>query len=233
MNIHYALMSCDDNPMYLDFWPLVSKVWKIRFNIDPILIYVSNKKMELDQTYGEVIQLNPIDNFSITPQAQFARLWYLQFLKDKICITSDIDMFPLSKWYFQTQLNKINDDEYVVLAQSDYNNICYNVASGFKFKEILELKDNWSDQINILNEEKYQKDGEIKWASDEIFLNDILKNKNIHRILRAQNTRIDRTNWNYNITKLKLDTFYYDSHSLRPYNTYKNQIDLLINQILE
>ena len=31
MKIDYVIVSSDDNPMYLDFWPIVSKIWK-KFN---------------------------------------------------------------------------------------------------------------------------------------------------------------------------------------------------------
>ena len=40
MKIKYAIMSSDSNPLYLDFWPIVSKVWKEKFDIEPILYYI-------------------------------------------------------------------------------------------------------------------------------------------------------------------------------------------------
>jgi len=50
MKIQKAIMSVDDNPLYSDFWSLVSMVWKNRFNIDPVLIYFGSDKM--DEKYG-------------------------------------------------------------------------------------------------------------------------------------------------------------------------------------
>lgn len=227
-------MSCNSNPMYLDFWPVVSRVWKLKFNIDPILIYVDEKDLNIDESFGKVIKLTPIKGISSIPQSQFARLWYLQFLFENICITSDIDMIPLSPWFFKTQLKNIDSSKYILMSADDKGmNICYNVASGNKFKEMLELSESWEDQISILNSPFYQKNNEILWASDEIYLEEKLKNKSYMRLIgHGANSRIDRSNWNYDISKLKLG-MYYDCHSLRPYNQYKNQIDNLINNIFE
>jgi len=36
MKIDKAIMSSDDNPLYLDFWQSVSKVWKLKFDIESI-----------------------------------------------------------------------------------------------------------------------------------------------------------------------------------------------------
>lgn len=222
-------MSCNSNPMYLDFWPLVSKVWKIKFEIDPILIYVDEKDSNIDETFGKVIKIKPISGISSIPQSQFARLWYLQFFPEDICITSDIDMIPLSLWFFKTQLKNVESSKYVIMSADDKGmNICYNIALGKKFKEMLELKELWAEQISILNFPPYNKNNEILWASDEIYIEEKLKNKSYTRLIgHGANTRIDRSNWKYDIAKLKLG-MYYDCHCLRPYKDYKLQINQLI-----
>ena len=48
-----VIMSCDDNPYYLDFWPLVSWVWKEKMGIEPVLIHIgennpTRKHIKLD-----------------------------------------------------------------------------------------------------------------------------------------------------------------------------------------
>ena len=42
MKLDKVIMSCNDNPYYSDFWPLVSKVWKEKIGIDPVLVYVGD-----------------------------------------------------------------------------------------------------------------------------------------------------------------------------------------------
>ena len=41
MKLDLVIHSVDDNPYYTDFWPMVSKVWKLRFGIEPILIHIT------------------------------------------------------------------------------------------------------------------------------------------------------------------------------------------------
>ncbi len=224
MKIQYALMSCNSNPMYLDFWPIVSKVWKLKFNIHPVLIYVDEKEINLDKTFGTVIIKKPLKNFSLIFQSQFARIWYTQFFPNDTCITSDTDMIPLSSWFFIDRIKKINENEYVLSTADDYGfNICYNIALGKTFYDFLELEEKWENQM-----EKFK---HIDWSTDEKYIEEKIKNKKYLRLTgHSMKTRIDRSNWNYNPSLLKMG-YYYDSHLLRPYTQYKYQIDNLLKNI--
>jgi hypothetical protein len=72
------------------------------------------------------------------------------------------------------------------------------------------------------------------WYTDQCHLySKINQNKNINykfpsRVGDFTNDRIDRTSWSYDVNLLKSD-HYVDSHLLRPYLTYKKEIDELIN----
>ena len=46
MKINYVLMGSNQNPMYLDFWPIVSKIWKENFNIIPVLGLIGNEESD-------------------------------------------------------------------------------------------------------------------------------------------------------------------------------------------
>jgi len=233
MKIKNVLLSCNSNPTYLDFWPITSKIWKQRFNIHPILIYIDHDDPNIDENFGTVIKMKPLQGISVVTQSQFARLWHLQFYPDDICITSDMDLLPISHWFFKTQIKDIDSLRYVITSiDGGHINIMFNIALGRTFKEYLDLKDNWEDQLNVLNDPIYRENNQISWSADEIFLTEKLKNKPYLKLERdIRSTRIDRSNWNYSEQKLKLG-MYYDCHSLRPYNQYKNEIDKLINQIL-
>ena len=53
MNLEYVILGSDENPMYFDFWPIVSKVWKEIFNVTPVLGLISNEDSDLIQDdYG-------------------------------------------------------------------------------------------------------------------------------------------------------------------------------------
>ena len=40
MKIDYAIHSIDDNPLYSEFWEPVSKIWKNKFKVEPVLIVI-------------------------------------------------------------------------------------------------------------------------------------------------------------------------------------------------
>ena len=113
MKIDKVIMSCDDNPLYADFWKPVSEVWKKRFDIDPVLIYFGDNK--LDETFGQVIPVKPIEGIPSYAQAQWARFWFPTLELNTVQIISDIDMFPISRSFFIDQLEAIPDDQYVHL----------------------------------------------------------------------------------------------------------------------
>jgi len=116
MKIDYAIISSDSNPMYLDFWPIVSKLWKQKFNIEPILIYIDEEKdKEISEEYGTVLRLTPLENIPLYIQTLWSRYWLPSLYPNKTCIISDIDMLPLSKEYFIDKIKEIPDDKYVHL----------------------------------------------------------------------------------------------------------------------
>ncbi len=48
MKIDKVILSSDSNPYYLAFWPVVSKIWKQNFKIEPVLALISNTELDLD-----------------------------------------------------------------------------------------------------------------------------------------------------------------------------------------
>ena len=47
MKLDYVLMGSNENPLYLDFWPVVSKVWKELFNITPLMVLMMDYRHNL------------------------------------------------------------------------------------------------------------------------------------------------------------------------------------------
>jgi hypothetical protein len=56
-----VIMSCDDNPYYLDFWPLVAKVWRERIGYEPVLVHVGDS--EVTSEYGQVVNIKPLQDY--------------------------------------------------------------------------------------------------------------------------------------------------------------------------
>lgn len=250
MKIKYSIMSSDSNKTYLDFWPIVSKIWKKKFNVTPILYYIDeNHDIEIDETYGIVKKMKPVNGIPVYLQCLWVRYWaFTQFLDD-VCIISDIDMLPLSKKYFLDNIKDISEEKYVHINPciESYGTLpsCYHICKGSLFTKILELNEDWEDSIKFLYDMKIGSNpgghlnGNNEWFADERYSSKkIIQYKEkfnddvifLHREGGQNGYRIDRINWVYDKNKVKHD-YYYDSHSIRPYHRYKTEIDELISYI--
>lgn len=256
MKIDKVIHSVDDNLFYQEFWPIVSKVWKVGFNIEPVLIHVSSGKTEIESEYGTVHKIDEVEGVPIHTQSQMARLWYTKTEPDTVWMTSDIDMIPASRKYFKEQDNNLDLECFTNLTtEGDYFPICYNIAKGKVFEKILKLDcsfetflnnvkeffnmENWDDEIldgiHTVNSETFQ-----NWSLDEKYLSRLAVKyresggcvNQPERIGGIRERRLCRSFWMYNINDV-IQEKYIDSHLLRPYSEYKNEIDFLVENILE
>ncbi|HJZ24116.1 MAG TPA: hypothetical protein VJ201_06695 [Candidatus Babeliales bacterium] len=236
--INRAIMASDTNPTYIDFWPLVSQAWVKLIGIRPTLALISEKKIPVDTTYGDVIYFYPIPGVSTALQSQTIRLLLPALFPDEISIISDIDMLPINKEYFINSVREIPQDKFVVYRDRGYkpphNNrfpMCYNAGKGILFKEIFGV--NSIDDIPKIIK-KWNTTG-YGWITDEMMLYQHLlswKKYATHCVKLGHEVgpRIDRISWVYSPEKL-VEKYYIDSHLLRPLNNYRKEISQ-ISQIL-
>jgi hypothetical protein len=250
MDIEKVIHASNDEPFYLDFWEVVSKVWRQKFGVTPILLYFGNSK--INEQYGSVIKMKVVEDLPVSLCCQLSRYWYPVVEKDAVFMTSDIDMIPISTWYFKDQIKDISDDKFVNLNpykkeedKEDFYPCCYNVAKGSTFKEILDLQNNWENFVNnnvnhwtniVAN---HQPQGLNKsftnWTADEVWSTKKIRSFDQNRIIkmpRKQGTdymRINRSCWSWSED---LINDYYDCHCLRPYSSHKKEIDRLVEVIL-
>lgn len=241
MKIDKVILASDSNNFYLDFWEPVSRLWKEKFNIDPVLCFFYKdyfeEQIEISEKYGKVLRIKSIPEIPIALQAQWSRYFFPSLEEQSTWLLSDIDMIPMSEFYFIDQLKKINEDDYVHLnpCMNTYGRIpaCYHVASGINYKKYLSLPNNW--EKSLYDVYKYSNDKKLNiWFADENYSTMQLKDKNINFIERdgGQNGhRVDRDSWKYNEELIKKQ-FYYDCHSIRPYIKNKQEIDKLIQNVL-
>ena len=235
MIIDKAIVSCDSNPLYLDFWPIVKDLWIKVIKIKPILVLISDKDKITDYGDYTIHEIKAVPNINTGLQSQIARMYVTKFYPDNVCITSDIDMFPLSHHYFNNMATSFSDDDLLILSSDAYKTqrypICYNAAKGKTFNEILGLDITFYEYVNKLSNYNWG------WDTDELYFglkvnefNDKTRIKKIPRgwVNGIANNRIDRVVWGYDKSLLKNDG-YIDCHSLRPYQQYKPIIDELIN----
>ena len=238
MKIDYVIVSSNNNPYYLDFWPVISKVWKEKFNITPVLGLISDEDSGFEESeYGLVKKFKSIDGIDTGLQSQIVRLFMTKELNG-YCLISDIDIIPLSVNYFENCASYLTETNIVVYS-SDHseclrNNeypMCYVSAHSESFKNIFNLDIDWVSFVNLM---KSRNQG---WSTDQKYLfekiNDFKKNTNDVILLDRgwsgiDNKRVDRAYWSYDPIKVS-EGYYIDSHSLRPYSEYSEEINKLIN----
>lgn len=238
-------ISCDSNPFYVEFWEPVSRIWKRKFGIEPYLFYVGDDKSTPSNEHGTVVTVKPIEGIPIHTQAQWARFHFTQTDTDSVWITSDIDMFPLSTEYFLRAAENLPDDCFVALNTDmrDYFPVCYNMAKGRVFKEVLNMDDSFEADVrkvyettesdpHIVNGQLFQ-----NWSADERYSSKKIceyRSLNPNKIIQFPRPggyqsarRIDRNFWHYDENAVRSE-FYLDCHSLRPYSSYRNHIEHLL-----
>lgn len=238
MSVDYVIVSSNDNPLYMDFWPIFKKMTKQTLNAKPVLIHVSDSNEYEEDDDAVVIKIKQVTK-NTGFQAQISRLWAPIFFKDKICMTSDIDMLPLSKEYFNQF--KTNQDDFHILSANVYNNVmnyypmCYNIAYGSTFEKVLELPNNFDEfykkVLSVYKEER--------WDCDEQFLSTKINmcNKKYINIIKHKRFGMPQSKiCKDRIDRLYLDTIhhyknnknlYIDFHCPRPYRDHKDFIDTI------
>ena len=237
MKIKYAIVGSNTNPLYYDFWPIISKVWKEVFDIIPVLGLICDEDSDFIQDeYGLIKKFKSIDAIDTGLQSQIIR-FYLPTLLDDICITSDIDMLPLSKKYFIENTKDLNENNFYVmtsdnpecLTNKEYQ-MCYNIAKPDAFSNILRIEKSWEEFVKRLSNLN------LGWTTDQRYLYEMINTSNKKEKIVLLNRgfsglahyRIDRASWTYEPNDV-INDYFIDSHLLRPYEKYKKEIDSLIN----
>lgn len=240
MKIDYVIVSSNENPYYLDFWPIISKVWKEKFNITPVLGLICNEDSDFEESeYGLVKKFKSIEGVDTGLQSQIVRLFLTKELNGYSLI-SDIDIIPLSVKYFEECASHLTENNIVVYSSDNpeclYNKeypMCYVSSHSDSFKLILKLDLNWPEFVKMM---KGRNQG---WTTDQKYLfekiNEFKLQKNDVVLLNRGWTgmahkRIDRASWGYDPIKVS-EGYYIDSHSLRPYSQYSEEINKLINYL--
>ena len=255
MQINRVILSTDNNPNYIEFWPMVAKAWT-KMGVRPTLALIAEEGITVDESLGDVIRFDPIHGISNAFYTKTIRLLMPCLFPDDISIISDIDQLPLNKSFFFDSIAKLPDDCFVSynskFHEDDINlagPMCYHAAKGSTFREIFKVEDKieitWMVQIwhkSISNFIKV----DIDWfhMGDEVALGLMLKKwdpnwKKSHTRWVGLDGYLEKTIWweglKYDLSLIK-SGFYNDVYLPRPYHNpnNKNKIDqLLIDAGLE
>jgi hypothetical protein len=238
-----VMLSCDDNPYYSDFWPFVRSLWVRRFGIKPKLIYISDDPPPSIPWEEDTLHVKKIQNVPIHLQAQLARIYFAKEFPDDICVLSDIDMFPVSKKFFNKRnIVKFCDRDTFYHLNPEVREfgqlpICYYCGYGSLYDKLVDGL-SWEEFLNMVIEKDFNTDNfdfqlpshlqdKKLWFSDEIFIYNQILEKNIN-IEKSENLighgRMDRE---IILDTDNLSSIYncVDIHLPRPYSEHRSSID--------
>lgn len=252
MKTDICLVSCDLNPTYIDFYPLVKKFWLEKTGIQTKLILISDFiPHDLLAFKEDIILFHPIKNIPTPFQAQVIRILYPALLDEyeNGIILSDMDLIPLSYDFYIKNIENYNNDSFIVYRNviEEYKQypICFCNAPSKIWKDIFKIN-KVEDICNLIqswyhslppSDYKISDPYSIGWALDQLKLFEYVNNWNGNKILLNDHNngfkRLDRSDISkMNINEIKnniQNNIYTDFHLLRPYQVYKDTIhDILM-----
>ncbi len=235
--IHRAIVSADDNPLYLDFWPLVAKTWKA-IGIQPTLALIAEEGCPIDASLGDVVRFDPIPGISKAMQAQVYRLFLPCLFPEEVCLISDIDMIPVSKSYFVEGAACCPEEAFLIyrdaaLPPPQYP-MCYVAGKGRVFSAIFQVAhpDQFPARLRAWKME------EDSWYADQVLLFravnswELFEGGEVVRLGHGVGPRLDRPEWKQVFSPEELEAAI-DCHCARPYSQFKESIDRIAEYVIQ
>lgn len=194
-----VILATNDNPDYIQFWPLAAKLWTEIVGVRPTLALIGDSSVEVDETLGDVLRFKPIKGVPTSRYAQCIRLLLPCLFPNDMCIVSDIDLLPLQNEFYTKNVQKFADDAFVVYRDLHYYSwysyyfikkkryyMNYIAAKGSTFQEIFGVTnaDQFSDIIK-----NWQTHG-FGWDTDEKVMYLLIKKWKKNNKGRFKKTRL-------------------------------------------
>jgi hypothetical protein len=171
MKIEKVIFTIDDNPHYKGFWKSISKHYKQKMDMDPVLFVIGDASSidhsSYDSTNGEVRIVDKIDGVPTIIQALIGKFYFTGTEPNTTWMIGDLDLYPLQKEHFINRIKNIDDNSYVHLnpyaygenwREDIYGLAGYNhVAKGITFQEELNFKNKTFQEVcyEILSSDKF------------------------------------------------------------------------------
>jgi hypothetical protein len=249
MKLSCALVACNDNSHYLDFWQVVKKAWWDIVGVPCLMIYVAETIPDKLAADPAVIHFKPIEGWKTATQAQVIRLLYPALLKcDGAIVLSDMDMIPMQADFFHEGFAQFQPHQFVSLRGIDeYEKqiyMCYVGATPQTWRDLFGIKttddirslmQTWSKNISADGEH-----GGIGWCTDQQILYTTVK-----QWQATQRERVGLLPWSPTIPRLdrgdpsewieptsqlleKIQSKVYVDFHMPPYTHFKHHIDSIL-----
>jgi hypothetical protein len=179
MKLSCALVACNENTHYLDFWPAVKQAWWSIVGIPVLMVYVGDQLPEHLQNDPAVKHFKPILGWPTATQAQCIRLLYPALLQcDGAVVISDMDILPLQKPFFKEGFAQFQEHQFVSLRGIDEHEkqiyMCYVGATPKVWGELFTIQSEQDIRATLQDwAVKYAADGSHGgkgWCTDQIEL---------------------------------------------------------------
>lgn len=239
LEIKRVIVSTNNHPEYIQFWPIVAKLWS-EAGFIPTLALIAEDDVEVDTSIGEVIRFRPIFGVPESLQAQTVRLLLPILFPNDGCLISDIDMLPVSRSYFKDGAARSADDAFLIYRDKAYSPsepkypMCYFAGRGDVFQKVFKAETYEEIEPRII---EWFGEGH-GWNTDEVVLYRCVcswekdEGGPVCRLGHGVGPRIDRLYWNLDrIDQLMGRSI--DCHCPRPYSINKESIDKVYHSVLE
>lgn len=251
-----VILSCDANPKYSDFWPIVRRVWKKLFGVEVFLGLVADDHHGTAMPHqNDIYRVTPVSGIPIANQAKVARYWIASLFGDDIStMINDIDLLPLDKAHVLNLVGNRPKDTLVTIGSELYTGAesgkfmaGYLTAEARIFRALTDPKGlGWEDWIkSFVGLRQFDSKEDISnpihsedpnCFSDESLLRYLLWKNPVsvqHRRMPFwpyTDGALCRSNWKLDPDKLKAG-YYKEAHLLRPYRDHVAKIQPIIDHI--
>jgi len=109
-NMDQIILSTNEDPTYMDFWPIVGWAYSKMFpDVTIHLAFLTNRVEDNElvtefRRYGKVTLFRPVDGYPEFGQAKMIRFLLASQQESDVCYIDDIDLFPLSKEFITSKV---------------------------------------------------------------------------------------------------------------------------------
>ena len=258
MKVDRVILVSNNNRMYSDFWNNLSYTYKIKFGIQPTLVFFGTESekeiLGLSENYGNIIYEKKIEGIADW-QYTWALFYFTKYYSDDTCIVMGIDQIPLGTYFLSESIESVSENNYVMLIddiykyqrqyptkwdEGGYSPSAYHIAKGKTFMDIFNFEETFELELRKIISLNLKTMWGNGWGMDEAYSSHTLRNfRDQSRISALSKTkdflerRIDchrSVEVPYSIERLNNNN-YIECHSVRPYLHHKNYLDKMFNDI--
>ena len=195
MGFHQVILSCNEDPVYMEFWPLVSWAYKKIFpeaTVHLAYLTLQNTDNGYADEHGKITSFNPLPGIPEFAQAKMIRYILASQQGDDVCYIDDIDLFPLSRPFILSKTNNRKKGHLLCVGGEVYDNIgsypaSQMTAEGNVWKQLInphnktysELWDEWKNTPTMFDRRE-NPCIVTNWDKDDYFSDERLIRRLLH-----------------------------------------------------